>query len=264
MTMTYRMARTLPQDRVAIIIPVDHGLIFDRLPGLQNPAKVVEEFGDDDITGFMMSPGLVVRTEQYFARRPHLSRVMAIDAFYHYQDAVAGTGALQHSVEDAVRLGVDCVKMLMPWNTTRTEQAALVTRIGKVISDCERWQIPLMLEPVMLGAPRNADVIAAEEQAARIAFDLGAHIIKIAFPGEEVTRRLVEELGLPVVIAGGPRTGDAPETVDAVRQTVIAGARGIIVGRNIWQRDLPQAHAIVDMLAVLSRTESPMLEPAHP
>ncbi|GLZ11708.1 fructose-bisphosphate aldolase [Actinomadura sp. NBRC 104425] len=254
MTMAYRMTRTLPQDRVAIIMPVDHGLIFDRLPGLENPAAVVEEFGDDDVTGFMMSPGLVVRTEQYFARRPHLARVMAIDAFYHYTDAGAGSGALQASVEDAVRLGVDCVKMLMPWNTTKAEQAALVTRIGRVVSDCERWQIPLMLEPVMLGAPRTAEVVAAEEQAARIAFDLGAHIIKIAFPGEEGTRRLVEELGLPVVIAGGPRAGDADQTVEAVRQTVVAGARGIIVGRNIWQRDLPDAHAIVDRLAALLRT----------
>ncbi|MEV4291406.1 hypothetical protein AB0K40_38380 [Nonomuraea bangladeshensis] len=254
MTMAYRMTRTLPADRAAIIMPVDHGLIFDRLPGLENPAAVVEEFGGDDITGFMMSPGLVVRTERYFAERPHLSRVMAIDAFYHYTDAPAGVGALQHSVEDAVRLGVDCVKMLMPWNTTKAEQAALVTRVGKVVSDCERWQIPLMLEPVMLGAPRTPEVVAAEELAARIAFDLGAHIIKIAFPGEEGTRRLVEELGLPVVIAGGPREGDAADTVEAVRQTVVAGARGIIVGRNVWQRSLPEAHSIVGQLAALSRS----------
>jgi fructose-bisphosphate aldolase, class I len=262
MTMAYRMTRTLPQDRAAIIMPVDHGLIFDRLPGLENPAAVIEEFGDDDITGFMMSPGLVVRTEQYFAHHPHLSRVLAIDAFYHYTEADAGAGALQCSVEDAVRLGVDCVKMLMPWNTTKSEQAGLVARVGKVISDCERWQIPLMLEPVMLGAPRTAEVIEAEEQAARIAFDLGAHIIKIAFPGEEGTRRLVEELGLPVVIAGGPRTGEPAETVDAVRQTVVAGARGIIVGRNIWQRDLPEAHAVVEQLAALSRTGGRTLQTA--
>jgi hypothetical protein len=33
MSMEYRMRRTLPDDRVAIIMPVDHGLIFSRLPG---------------------------------------------------------------------------------------------------------------------------------------------------------------------------------------------------------------------------------------
>jgi len=40
MSMEYRMRRTLPDDRVAIIMPVDHGLIFSRLPGLESPAKV--------------------------------------------------------------------------------------------------------------------------------------------------------------------------------------------------------------------------------
>jgi hypothetical protein len=126
----------------------------------------------------------------------------------------------------------------------------------------ERWQIPLMLEPVMLGAPRTPEVIEAEEQAARIAFDLGAHIIKIAFPGEDGTRRMVEELGLPVVIAGGPRTGEPAETIEAVRQTVVAGARGIIVGRNIWQRDLPEAHAVVEQLAALTRNRGRTLQTA--
>jgi hypothetical protein len=37
--MEYRMRRTLPEDRVAIIMPVDHGLIFNRLPGLESPAR---------------------------------------------------------------------------------------------------------------------------------------------------------------------------------------------------------------------------------
>lgn len=33
MSMDYRLRRTLPSDRVAIIMPVDHGLIFDRIEG---------------------------------------------------------------------------------------------------------------------------------------------------------------------------------------------------------------------------------------
>jgi class I fructose-bisphosphate aldolase len=39
MSMEYRMRRTLPDDRVAIIMPVDHGLIFSRLPGLESPPR---------------------------------------------------------------------------------------------------------------------------------------------------------------------------------------------------------------------------------
>jgi hypothetical protein len=238
-----------------------------------NPALLNQTYeGDEPVFAVMRagslrprgrSPADMIRAIASVARPSHLRRCRRAGVSstnrvrrrrtWGYQSADTGAGALQHSVEDAVRLGVDCVKMLMPWNTTRHEQAALTARVGKVISDCERWHIPLMLEPVLLGAPRTPEVVAAEEQAARIAFDLGAHIIKIAFPGEAGTRRLVEELGLPVVIAGGPRTGDAASTVDAVRETVVAGARGIIVGRNIWQRNLPEAHTLVAQLAELSR-----------
>lgn len=253
MSLAYRLRRTLPADRAAIIMPVDHGLIFSRIPGLESPIDVIREFAEDDITGFMMSPGLVTQTAEFFADHPHLSRVMAIDAFYPYTDAPSGAGALIATVEDAVRLGVDSVKMLMPWNTTDAERAALVGRIGKVITEAEHWQIPLTLEPVMLGVPRTEEVVKAEQEVARIAFDLGAHIIKIAFPGEENTRNLVRELGLPVVIAGGPKAGEPAETVEQVRQTVVAGARGIIVGRNVWQRERTEAHQVLAELARISR-----------
>ena len=50
--------------------------------------------------------------------------------------------------------------------------------------------------------------------------------------------------------------------MDAVRQTIVAGARGIIVGRNVWQRELTEAHAVVKQLAALSRTGGRTLQPA--
>jgi class I fructose-bisphosphate aldolase len=158
-------------------------------------------------------------------------------------------------VEDAVRLGVDAVKMLFPWNMSNEERVRMCTRVSEVIRECERWEIPLVLEPVLIGAPRSEEVIVAEEKIARIAYDLGAHIIKIAFPGEERTRRLVDELKLPLVIAGGPLAGTPADTVDAVAQTIRAGARGVIVGRNIWQRARGDGEQALAQIAALTRQQ---------
>jgi fructose-bisphosphate aldolase, class I len=252
MSMEYRLGRTLPEDRVAIIMPVDHGLIFDRLPGLESPSKVIEYWAKHDVTGFMMSPGQVKQTAGFFAKNPHLSRVLTIDTFYTYTEAEIGSHDLIATVEDAVRYGVDAVKMLMPWNTTNLERTALANRVGKVISACDHWEIPLVLEPVLIGAPRTEEVADTEEKVARIAYDLGAHIIKIAFPGYERTRNIVQELGLPVVIAGGPLSGPSDLTVEAVRQTIDAGARGVIVGRNIWQREEADAIETLEKIAKLT------------
>ncbi len=252
--MEYRMRRTLPSDRAAIIMPVDHGLIFNRIEGLETPSAPFAAWAQHDITGFMLTPGQVKQTEAFFARNPHLTRVLTIDTYYdHTQLDGQGSHGLITTVEEAVRMGVDAVKMLFPWNISNAERAALCTRVGQVVTACDAWDIPLVLEPVLIGAPRTEEVVVEEEKVARIAYDLGAHIIKIAFPGEERTRRLVEELKVPLVIAGGPMSGEPADTVDAVAQTIRAGAQGIIVGRSIWQRDRDEAEKSLDEIATLTR-----------
>jgi class I fructose-bisphosphate aldolase len=253
--MEYRLRRTLPNDRVAIIMPVDHGLIFDRIEGLEVPSAPFAAWGERDITGFMLTPGQAKQTERFFAAHPHLSRVLTIDTYYDYRE-LNGNGSHQliTTIEDAVRMGVDAVKMLFPWNMSNTERAAMSKRVGEVVSKCDSWDMPLVLEPVLIGAPRTPEVVEQEERVARIAYDLGAHIIKIAFPGEERTKRLVEELQLPLVIAGGPLSGGPSESVNAVAQSIRGGARGVIVGRNIWQRDPAQAQAVLDEITALTRS----------
>lgn len=254
MSMQYRLRRVLPSSRVAIIMPVDHGLIFDRIEGLETPSAPFPAWGENDVTGFMMTPGQVMQTERYFAAHPQLTRVLTIDTYYDYRELDGrGSHGLITTVEEAVRLGVDAVKMLFPWNMSNEERVAMCTRVGQVVRECERWCIPLILEPVLIGAPRTEEVIVAEEKIARIAYDLGAHIIKIAFPGEERTKRLTEELKVPLVIAGGPLAGAPADTVEAVAQTIRSGARGVIVGRNIWQRERSEGAKVLADVAAFTR-----------
>ncbi len=255
MSMDYRMRRTLPSNRVAIIMPVDHGLIFDRIEGLETPSAPFATWGNCDVTGFMMTPGQVRQSAKFFAANPHLTRVLTIDTYYDYREQDGkGSHDLITDIETAVCMGVDAVKMLFPWNMSNSERVAMCKRVGQIVNECNRWEIPLVLEPVIIGAPRSEEVIIAEEKVARIAYDLGAHIIKIAFPGEERTRRMVEELKVPLVIAGGPLAGDPADTIDAVAQTIRAGARGVIVGRNIWQRELAAGKQTLAEIAKITRS----------
>src|SRR6478752_5206711 len=169
MSMDFRMRRTLPRDRVAIIMPVDHGLVFNRISGLEKPSAPFARWGDKGITGFMMTPGQVRQTEKFFAANPHLSRVLTIDTYYDYTELDgSGSHGLITTVEEAVRMGVDAVKMLFPWNMANAERAAMCSRVGKVVTACDRWDIPLVLEPVVLGAPRTDEVVVEEEKVARI------------------------------------------------------------------------------------------------
>ncbi|HMQ58421.1 MAG TPA: deoxyribose-phosphate aldolase [Rhizobiaceae bacterium] len=249
----YRMNRVLRDDRAALVVPIDHGLVWGRVPSLEEPVAVMKRFISEDITGFMVSTGIVKQSEVVLAKASTLARVLAIDAFWPTGAPDTGTGTLVASVEDAVRLGVDCVKLLLPWNVNDAEKVLYCRRIGTVVSEAAKWHMPVMVEPVFLAAPRTPEIIAAEMEVARIGYDLGADIIKITFPGPDATAKLCAELDIPIVVAGGPLSGDAQSTIDDIRNAIEAGAQGVVVGRKIWQRPPQEASDMMKEIAAITR-----------
>ena len=52
--------------------------------------------------------------------------------------------------------------------------------------------------------------------------------------------------GLPMVILGGPPGGTADDLCALVSEAIAAGARGITIGRRVWQRLADEA---IELLA---------------
>ncbi|MBB3771622.1 class I fructose-bisphosphate aldolase [Angulomicrobium tetraedrale] len=251
---SYRMNRIFREDRAALVVPIDHGLVWGRVPALEAPVEVMRRFLPEDITGFMVSTGIVKASEVELARAPAMSRILAIDAFWPTSTPATGTGCLVASVEDAVRMGVDCVKLLLPWNVVDEEKVNYCQRIGTVVSEASKWHIPVMVEPVFLNTPRSPEIIEKELEVARVGYDLGADIIKITFPGPDATAKLCAELDIPVVVAGGPLSGDSASTLRDVKDAIEAGAQGVVVGRKVWQRPPEEAAEVIAEMARITRT----------
>ncbi|WP_373503188.1 class I fructose-bisphosphate aldolase [Aestuariivirga sp.] len=250
----YRMNRVLRPDRAALVVPIDHGLVWGRVPQLEAPVTVMRRFLKEDVTGFMVSTGIVKNSEVDMAANPQFARILAIDAFWPTSAADKGTGSLVASVEDAARLGVDCVKLLLPWNVNDAEKVLYCQRIGTVVSEASKWHMPVMVEPVFLNTPRSPEIIEAELEVARVAYDLGADIIKITFPGPDATAKLCAELDIPIVVAGGPLTGDAKSTLKDVTEAIEAGAQGVVVGRKVWQRPPEETSWLISEMAKATRS----------
>ncbi len=249
----YRMNRVLRDDRAALVVPIDHGLVWGRVPSLEAPVSVMRRFIPQDITGFMVSTGIAKQSEADLAKAPQLARILAIDAFWPTSTSETGTGEMVASVEDAVRLGVDCVKMLLPWNVNDAEKVQYCKRIGRIVGEASKWNMPVMVEPVFLNVPRSKEIIEAELEVARVGYDLGADIIKITFPGADATAKLCAELDIPIVVAGGPMSGDAKSTLRDIRECIEAGAQGVVVGRKIWQRPPQEADDMIGEIAGFTR-----------
>lgn len=247
--MTYRLGRVFGPDGRAMVLPVDHGLMLGRVAGLEEPASLVAAAAEAGCDGLLMSAGLARATAGIFATRRAPARLVTLDTTLRDGDDDPGQATLVASVAQAVRFGADTVKILMPWDTPSAVRTATCRRIAVVIREADRWQMPVMVEPIALSTPRGESAVATELHGARTAMELGAHIIKIAYPGSaQIMASLTRELGLPVVILGGPKSSSAADVIQLVDEAMTAGASGIVIGRQVWQREPAERLALMQVL----------------
>jgi fructose-bisphosphate aldolase, class I len=232
----YRMGRIFGADGRTLVLPVDHGLVLGRVEGLEDPVGRVDGLLDLPCDGLLMAPGLTRHTAARFARRDAPARLLTLDTFFREPGEEAAGAGMAAGVELGARLGVDAVKVFMAWNVPSGERAATVARIADVVARAEGYDMPVMVEPIAIGAPRDKAAIALEGDAARVAMEAGADIIKVAYPGPEPMAAWASELQVPLVILGGPRSGEADAVLDLAREALAHGARGLVIGRNVWQR----------------------------
>lgn len=236
----YRMGRIFGRDGRTIILPADHGTMLGRVTGLEDPIELVRTFLPLACDGFLLGPAVIQRTAPWFAHRNAPTRVLTLDSYWR-GDAL-GVSVLSTTMARAARLGVDGVKILMPWDVSPEERAARSLFVGSVISEAEEYGLPVMVEPICLAVPRGDDAVAIEGDGCRMAAELGADIIKVAYPGDApLFEKWCIELAVPVVILGGPAGGSAQDLSQVVSDAMAAGARGITIGRKLWQRPIEEA-----------------------
>jgi fructose-bisphosphate aldolase, class I len=244
---TYRLGRIFAADGRTVILPVDHGTMLGRVAGLEDPVAMIQAFLPLACDGFLLGPGVAARTAPLFATRSAPARLLTIDTYWRGD---AGRHVLTTSVARAGVLGVDAVKVLMPWDVPPEERAARSALVGEVIGAAEPLGLPVMVEPICLSSPRPADAVAIEADGCRMAAELGADIIKVMYPGDpDVLGAWCAELGVPLVILGGPAQGTADDLCAMVEHAIAAGARGITIGRRVWQRPIGEATELLWRLA---------------
>ena len=271
--LTRHLGRLLGGDRgFSIIIAMDQG-VSGVNQGFEDPFATVAKVVAAEPDGVLLTAGLARRTAQLFAHRGAPGLVMAMDQAIHRDPHDAGP-AVAHgpgsSVEEAMRLGADAVKTLLIMGLdNRAEQLQNMAYLAKAGEQCRHWELPLMIEPYLWGVeipsdPRGRAEVAAD--AARIAVELGADILKVEYSGDyEIFAELVRTSPVPVVVLGGPKRDTQREVIASVIDSMNAGAAGITMGRNIWQQpDVPRMIRALSVAMTTRDVEAAMavLEPA--
>ncbi len=167
-----------------------------------------------------------------------------------------------YSVEDALELGATAVGYTV-YSGSKYEDE-MQKEFSRIIREAHRKGIPVIGWMYPRGKSlfdrRSASKtlkIALEEQektslaidetpsivayGARIGLELGADIVKVKYTGSPESFRWVVQSAFPtkVVMSGGPMTKTDEGFLSRVKDVLTAGAVGIAVGRNIWQRKDP-------------------------
>ena len=241
------MGRIFGPDKKTVVLPLDHGSMLGRVAGLEDPVATLARFAPLHCDGFLIGPGVAARSASLFSHRGAPARLLTLDSYWNA--GPVGTSAMISSVSAAAALGVDAVKVLMPWNVPAPSRAPLVSMISSLVEAAAPLGMPVMAEPIAFEMQRGPEAVAIEADGCRVAMELGVDILKVAYPGDVGTLAAwCSELHVPLVMLGGPQGGSTEDLLGMVTDAIGAGASGIVIGRRVWQRPLDEAAGLLEKL----------------
>ncbi|MEI8593322.1 class I fructose-bisphosphate aldolase [Photobacterium sp. Hal280] len=246
-----RMNRLFNNGR-CLDVALDHGVCNEPsfLDGLENMDSVVSQlvearpdaiqmnYGQSDLLQNVDGkdkPALVMRLDMgnpyNTIRHRHMWAVMQND---------------QEPVLQALQMDAACVVVnlfMLPDEPDLFRQC--VVNISKVKNDCDKYGMPLMIEPLVMQPASSGKAYAVDGDAekivtlVRLAREMGADIIK-ADPTTDAAEfhRVVEAARCPVLVRGGGKE-DVEVVFSKARQLLDQGALGMVYGRNIYQHPNP-------------------------
>lgn len=246
-----RIGRLLPPGGGrAAVVALDHGLHLGPVPGAVDVAATLETLAGAGADAFLVSPGLVRAFPSVFMGRGAPGLILRVDWTNRWRSpdqlgSDEGRGRMIASAEDAARLGADAVLTYLFFGYEDPEaEARQVGEVARLVQDCDRLGMGCIIEPMPRGRRAGADAYRAEHIAlgARIACELGADVLKTDYSGDAGSFREVTGASFrPVLIAGGPRVSSDREVLEMVAGALEAGARGVFIGRNLFQAPDPGA-----------------------
>jgi fructose-bisphosphate aldolase, class I len=262
----------------AIFLPYDQGLEhgprdFFANPAASDPRYILKLALEGGFNGIAIQIGLAEKF--YWDYAGEIPLVLKLNGKTDIPPSDAPLSPVNATVEDAVRLGADAVGYTLYVGSPAQERD--FEQYRQVRDDAHRFGMPLIVWSYPRGEAIDAkggkDSFYAVDYAARTASELGADVVKVNFPHPDkhdgaagaYRREFSSQQAIDAVVrsanrtlllvSGGERAGDEA-MLEKARQSMEAGAAGLIFGRNVWQREhsesLRFAARLKDILAKYS------------
>jgi class I fructose-bisphosphate aldolase len=270
-----RLRRILFQHGVgngtALFLPYDQGLEhgprdFFSNPASSDPRYVMRLAVEGGFNGVVLQIGLAEKFFWEYAGEVPL--VLKLNGKTDIPSDADALSSVHASVEEAVRLGADAVGYALYVGSPAYDADFREYRV--IRQDAARFGMPLIVWAYPRGSAIAAkggnDSFYAVDYAARTASELGADVVKVNFPhpdkrgtgrpeyddAEVSTQEAIDAVVRSanrtlVLVSGGSKAGDEA-MLDKARESMEAGATGLIFGRNVWQREHDESLRFVGAL----------------
>lgn len=214
-----------------VIVPMDHGVSMGPIEGLKDMPKIINAVAEGGANAVVIHKGIVPFGHRGYGKDVglivHLSGSTSLSPDPNEKVLIC-------SVEEAIKLGADAVSVHI--NVGSKTEAKQFRILGEISKECMEWGMPLLAMMYPRGDGIDQFSEKAVSLAARVGAELGADIVKTNFTGDvESFKRVTEGCPIPVVVAGGPKMGSEEEILKMVEMAMDANARGVAIGRNVFQ-----------------------------
>jgi len=227
--MKNRMARLIrPETGHAVWLAIDHGYFLGPVSKLEDPAKTIKslvEFTD----ALMLTRGTLRNCIGTELNIPIILRVSGGNSIVG--PALSNEG-IQTSMEEALRLNASAVALSVYIGTEHEHQTLLA--LGELVNQGQRYGMPV-LAVTAVGKELEKRDARYLGLCCRIAAELGAQVVKTYYC--EDFEKVAKACPVPLVIAGGPKLDTELDALKLAYDAVGAGAKGVDMGRNIWQSE---------------------------
>ncbi|MDP6906825.1 MAG: 2-amino-3,7-dideoxy-D-threo-hept-6-ulosonate synthase [Candidatus Thalassarchaeaceae archaeon] len=233
-----RISRLFPNGR-GVWIPMDHGISSYPEKGLDKMDTVIDSIIAGGADAIVCQKGVL--TSQYSRTNwdgfvCHLS-VSTVHGGSNSQNKIkVGTA------KEALSRGAVGVSGQV--NLGDKNEPEMILDMGELTSEAHDEKMPVLgmiypRGPNLVNIP--GDLTNGIAHAARVAYELGCHAVKVPWTGSaEIFRDVCSAVPIPVLIAGGTSSGDFVETLHVVEAAISAGASGVCMGRQVFGAEDPE------------------------
>jgi len=244
-----RLGRIFKQDGKTFVITMDHGVDLGPIKGLEDIKATVRKTlsGDYKPDAILMNPSMIKLCHEEIVGK--LGVIARLDGTATTIGPDITDYRLFSSVEEALSCGADAVATMAFIGVERESQNS--EKVGKISQDCERWGVPHIVEalpPEIIEyhfkpeAKRQWPTMDHIKFVDRVAAELGADVVKSYYTGDPDTfKEVVKCCPVPTIVLSGPGAGDPEGLLKMVHDVISAGAKGVIMGRNVWGHKDPVA-----------------------